>query len=161
MEPPLRPERRPPVHRSTLSGLALAAFVVLLALAACTQPAGSGGSQAPSASPVPSTIAATVHGTATAGPTCPVEPASPMPGECAPRAVGGAVLVITDAAGHEVARLTTGADGGFSVTLAAGSYTLTPQPVEGLMTVAPPVTFSVSATSPTQDLRVEYDTGIR
>lgn len=162
MEPLLRSGRRPTVHRFVSQGLAVAAAAVLF-IAACTQLAGSGGSPAPnsSGSPAPTSTTATVHGTATAGPTCPVEPASPLPGECAPRAVAGAVLVITDTANHEVARVTTGAGGGFSVTLAAGAYTLTPQPVEGLMTTAPPLPFVVSAASSPQDLRVEYDTGIR
>jgi hypothetical protein len=161
MEPLLRPQRRPAMHRSASSSLVRFGLAVLVLLAACTPPVGSGSSQAPLASPVPSTMAYTVHGTAAASPTCPVERASPLPGECAPRAVAGAVLVVTDAANHEVARVTTGADGGFSIGLAPGSYTLTPQPVEGLMGTAQPIAFSVPAASPLADLAVEYDTGIR
>ena len=122
-------------------------FLVMSLLVACT---------APNASP---TYA--VAGHAVAGPTCPVEPASPAPGQCAPRPVAGAVLGISDAAGHEVARLTTAADGAFSTQLPAGSYTLTPQQVEGLMGTAPAIRFTVSATGHPMDLRVEYDTGIR
>jgi hypothetical protein len=102
-----------------------------------------------------------IGGTAVAGPTCPVVPASPLPGQCAPRTVSGAVLVIGDAAGREVARLTTASDGRFSANLPAGTYLLTPQPVEGLLGVAPPVTFTVSDRDHPTDLRVEYDTGIR
>ncbi|HVA86668.1 MAG TPA: hypothetical protein VNF73_10185 [Candidatus Saccharimonadales bacterium] len=100
-------------------------------------------------------------GRATAGPTCPVEPASPFPGQCAPRPVANAVLIITDAHGHEVERLTTHADGSFSARLPAGTYTLTPQPVPRLLGVAPPITFRLSAHSQPGDLRIEYDTGIR
>jgi hypothetical protein len=103
----------------------------------------------------------TVTGRVVAGPTCPVEPPSPIPGQCEPRQVGGAVLVMTDAGGHEVARASSASDGTFSVELTAGDYTLTPQPVNGLLGVAPPVTFTVSAAGPAVNLRVEYDTGIR
>jgi hypothetical protein len=161
MEPWLRSGRRPAMHRSASPSLVRYGFAVLVLIAACTQPPGSGSSPAPSASPVASAAASTLHGTAAAGPTCPVERASPLPGQCAPRAVAGAVLVITDAANHEVARVTTGADGGFSVALGPGSYTLTPQPVEGLMGTAQPITFSVPVASAGTDLAVEYDTGIR
>jgi len=122
-------------------------YLFALFLAACTTP---------SAGPTYS-----VAGHVVAGPTCPVQPASPAPGQCAPRPVAGAVLAISDAAGHEVARLTTAADGAFSAQLPAGSYTLTPQPVEGLMGTAPAVSLTVSATGHPMDLLVEYDTGIR
>lgn len=96
-----------------------------------------------------------------AGPTCPVEPPSPQPGQCDQRPVAGAVLVIADASGHEVERLTTGADGSFSARLAAGSYTLTPQPVQGLVGGATPIDFAVSESGASRQLDVEYDTGIR
>ena len=102
-----------------------------------------------------------VAGQALAGPTCPVEPTSPAPGQCLPRLVAGAVLVIAASDGHEVARITTGADGRFALELPAGAYTLTPQPVVGLLGVAPTLTFMVSASGAPTDLRVEYDTGIR
>jgi len=120
----------------------------LLVVAACTTPAAS-------AAVYP------LSGQAVAGPTCPVEPASPSPGQCAPRPVAGATIVITDAAGHEVARLTTAADGTFTTTLAAGTYTLTPQPVTGLLGVAPVQQVTVSASGPTPTVEVSYDTGIR
>jgi hypothetical protein len=102
-----------------------------------------------------------VAGHAVAGPTCPVEPAVPKPGECDPLPVGGARLVVTDAANHEVATLTTGEDGSFTTALPAGSYTLTPQAVPGLMGGAPPMEITVSATDHPTDLVVSYDTGIR
>ena len=71
------------------------------------------------------------------------------------------MLVVTRSGGGEAARVTTGRDGRFSVALAAGSYTLTPQAVSGLMGVAPPIAFMVAASAVPSDLRVEYDTGIR
>jgi hypothetical protein len=75
--------------------------------------------------------------------------------------VVGAVLVIAASDGHEVARPTTGTDGRWTVTLAAGIHALTPQPVEGLLGIAPPLQFTVSATGSSVGLDVTYDTGIR
>jgi len=95
-----------------------------------------------------------------AGPTCPVQPAAPLPGQCAERPVAGAVLIIADATGHNVARLTTAADGSFSTHLAAGSYILSPQPVPGFIGGARPIDFSVSSGAPSP-IAVQYDTGIR
>jgi hypothetical protein len=140
-----------------------AIFVALLIVGGCNPRAGATGSIAPSpgSSTSASPVGASVHGKAVAGPTCPVEPASPLPGECAPRVVAGAVLVFTDAAGHEVTRVTTAADGTFSANLTAGSYTLTPQAVEGLMGVAPPISVTVPVAPAAADLVVQYDTGIR
>ena len=40
-------------------------------------------------------------------------------------------------------------------------YTLTPQPVNGLLGTAPPLKFTVSATGSSVGLDVTYDTGIR
>jgi hypothetical protein len=51
-----------------------------------------------------------IRGTALAGPVCQVETIPPDPA-CAPRPVAGAVILIRDASGTEVARTTTGADG--------------------------------------------------
>ena len=125
---------------------AVAGLALVLVLAGCAGPS------APTYS---------VGGLAVAGPTCPVEPASPRPGQCDPRPVASAVLIVTDGAGHEVVRLTTGPGGAFATSLPAGSYTLTPQPAAGLLGVAAPVEFSVSANDHPTTLRVEYDTGIR
>ncbi len=127
------------------------AIVVVVILGACAP------------GPGPSVGTAEIQGHAVAGPTCPVEPASPLPGQCAPRPVAGAVLVVADAQGHEVARVTTAADGGFTIRLAVGSYTITPQPVDGLMGIAPPVEVVVPATGTpgSGPLMIEYDTGIR
>ena len=99
-----------------------------------------------------------VAGRVVAGPTCPVE----RPGDpnCAPRMVAGAVLVITDAGGSEVLRVTTDASGLFGVAIKPGDYTLTPQRVEGLMGTAAPMPFTVTDGDATF-LDVAYDTGIR
>jgi len=101
-----------------------------------------------------------VHGTVTAGPTCPVERVPPDP-VCAPRPVVGAVLVFTDADGTEVTRATSAADGTFRVELAPGSYRVTAEPVDGLMGTPAPMDVEVGAGEPMTELQVSYDTGIR
>jgi hypothetical protein len=99
-----------------------------------------------------------VTGRVTAGPTCPVE--NPNLPACNPRPVAGAVLLVKGAGGVEVARFTTDATGLFRIGLQPGSYTLEPQPVEGLMGTAAPMPFTVNDGSETF-LDVVYDTGIR
>ena len=109
--------------RDRQSRLVAAVAALLLGLAACTAPAASSsGSSAPlpAGSPV-----GNVSGVATAGPVCPVE--RPGDSACAPRPVGGAVIVVTRPDGSEVARVTTAADGRFSVDLPAGDYVLVPR----------------------------------
>lgn len=101
-----------------------------------------------------------VRGTVSAGPTCPVERDPPDPA-CAARPVAGAVLVFTDAAGTEVTRVASAADGTFSVELAPGAYRLTPEPVDGLMGTPGPIDVQVEAGGPMTELQVSYDTGIR
>jgi hypothetical protein len=101
-----------------------------------------------------------VHGTVTAGPTCPVERDPPDP-DCAARVVAGAVLVFTAADGTEVTRATSAADGTFTVELAPGAYRVTAQPVEGLMGTPAPMDVEVEAGQPMTELQVSYDTGIR
>ena len=132
----------------------LAGVLVLIAVLAIVA-AGCTG-RAVEASPTPS---GGIDGVASAGPTCPVEklPADPA---CAPRPVSGAVLVVRDGSGVEVARATTGIDGTFFVPLPAGSYVVEPQPAEGLMGVAPAENVDVSAGARSHTVFV-YDTGIR
>lgn len=101
-----------------------------------------------------------MSGRVTAGPTCPVERNPPDPA-CADRTVAGARLVIRDAAGNDVAELTSGPDGSFSARLGPGAYELVPQPVTGLLGTAPQVSFRVDAGSDPAPLEVTYDTGIR
>jgi hypothetical protein len=90
-----------------------------------------------------------------------VQPASPLPGQCAPRPVAGAVVVITDAAGHEITRATTDADGRWRAAVPDGSYTVTPQPVQGLLGTARPIVVRFAAGSVPTGIEVDYDTGIR
>lgn len=130
-----------------MRGLPSIVAVLLLAVVACT--------------PAPGDLTYQIGGQALAGPTCPVQPASPLPGQCAPRPVAGAVLVIGDAAGHEVTRATTGADGRWSASVQAGSDTITPQPVQGLLGTARPVHVTVVAGSVPTSIEIDYDTGIR
>jgi hypothetical protein len=138
------------------------ACLVLVAVAACRAPAGGSGLPSPSAgssgSPAPATLA--IPGIATAGPTCPVQRYPPDP-SCEPRPVAGALMVVNDQTGGEVTRATTGPDGTFTVSLAAGSYVLVPQPVEGLMRTAQPIAFLVEDGKAEPPLEVAYDTGIR
>ena len=104
---------------------------------------------------------ANVSGNATAGPVCLVARAGDP--SCLSRPVAGATLVVTTVGGAEVARTTTGADGGFSITLLAGDYVLSPLPFKGLIGPARQVPFSVASDGTTSPARilVEYDTGIR
>lgn len=100
----------------------------------------------------------TVTGSVIAGPTCPVVTEPPQSG-CNERPVASAVMVVADANGAEVARVTSAADGTFSVALAPGRYRLLPKPVQGLMGTAPEQAFTVGERDP--KLTVTYDTGIR
>jgi hypothetical protein len=134
--------------------LALSAALIVGVLGGCTAPPGGSGPSVP-ASPNALGVSGAVH----AGPTCPV--AQPGDPACADRPVSGAVLVVTTAAGAEVARATSAADGTFSVALAPGDYILVPQPVSGLMGTAPSIPFHVVVAGPPPALDVSYDTGIR
>jgi hypothetical protein len=154
----------------------LAAVAVLLAmtLAACVvRPGASGTSGASGVSatsptatgglPTPTgglPISSGVRGTVKAGPTCPVVTNPPNPG-CADRPVAGAVLVFKDASGAEVARVTSAADGTFSLELAPGAYQLVAQQHQGLMGTPAPMEVRVDAGGPMTEVTVSYDTGIR
>ncbi len=93
------------------------------------------------------------------GPICPVVTDPPDPA-CLPTPVPGAVVVIRDVAGTEVASATAGADGTLFIELEAGTYTLEAQPVEG--TMSPPGPQSVTVPDGTGvPITLEYDTGIR
>ena len=103
-----------------------------------------------------------ITGRAVAGPVCPVERVPPDPA-CADRPVGGAVMVIRDAGGAEVARATTAPDGTFLVGVpGAGPWTVEPQAVDGLLGTAPATVVAVvDAPSAWTAVDVAYDTGIR
>lgn len=102
----------------------------------------------------------TVSGVVTVGPVCPVVTDPPDP-SCDDRPVAGAEIVVRNASGVEVARARSADDGTFSVSVAAGSYELVPQPVEGLMGTAAPVEVTVAEGVPSEPIDISYDTGIR
>jgi hypothetical protein len=108
----------------------------------------------------PESVTASIGGVVLAGPTCPVVTDPPDPA-CNDRPVAGAVLVVRGADGREVARTTSDAQGAFRVALAAGSYVIEPQPVDGLMGTAEPVEVTVGDGEDIADLTIGYDTGIR
>lgn len=96
---------------------------------------------------------------ATAGPTCPVETNPPKP-ECAPRPVAGAVVVVRDGAGAEVARVTLDAGGFAFVEVPAGAYQVEGLAANGLMGTPAPLDVTVNDGSATV-VPLDYDTGIR
>jgi hypothetical protein len=105
-------------------------------------------------------VTASIGGVVLAGPTCPVVTDPPDPA-CNDRPVASAVLVVRGADGREVARTISDAQGAFRVALAAGSYVIEPQPVDGLMGTAEPVEVTVEDGEDIADLTIGYDTGIR
>ena len=98
-------------------------------------------------------------GVAMAGPTCPVVTDPPRSG-CSDRPVAGATLVIVDDAGDEIATATTDEGGRFRLDLPPGTYEVQPQPVDGLMGTAPPMSVTV-VIGQSSEVTLGYDTGIR
>jgi hypothetical protein len=98
-----------------------------------------------------------VTGRVVAGPVCPVETDPPDPA-CAPRPVEGAVIVGVGEDSESEA--VTDSEGRFVLILTDGSYTLEPQPVEGLMGTASPIAVEVLG-APVDVGEIAYDTGIR
>lgn len=132
----------------------LLAIGVLVAAGACSAAARP----EPSASATAPTI--NLAGRLTAGPVCPVERVPPDPA-CAPRPVAGATLIANDTAGREAARAVSGTDGRFVLELVAGRYTITAEPVKGLMGAPRPVLVTLTAGVRPAPLELQYDTGIR
>jgi hypothetical protein len=99
-----------------------------------------------------------IGGQVAAGPVCPV--VRPGQSGCDDRPVSGAVLVVQGADGKEVARFTTDASGLYRIPLPAGSYTLVPQPVEGVLGTGGPQPAKV-AEGRLLLVDIGYDTGIR
>ena len=132
----------------------LAACLIAVVVAACGSAAdndngnGNGGT----------VEKVSVSGVALSGPHCPVVQSPPDP-QCADRPVANAELVITNATGDRVDAVRTDADGRFTIALAAGDYTFTPQPVDGLMGTPSPQSATAGASPIT--LSFDYDTGIR
>ena len=139
-------------------GSRIAALIVLAmtVVAACSGLTGA-SSASPAAQPSGVGPARGIGGRATAGPVCPVERFPPDP-SCAARPVVGAVIVIQDEAGAEVARTTTERDGTYFIQLPAGTYAVVPQPATGLMGTPAPQTVTVEFVT---ELDLSYDTGIR
>jgi hypothetical protein len=131
-----------PMSRVAVLGLTIA---VLAAAVGCTRPADE--------------AAGHLTGVALAGPTCPVVTDPPQPG-CEDRPVAGATVLVVDERGEQVARATTGDDGRFALELPPATYELQPQPVDGILGTAPPVTVTVSSDEPAE-VTIGYDTGIR
>jgi hypothetical protein len=123
--------------------IGLIGLVPLVGLVACgAQPAG--------------TISVPVM--VTAGPVCPVVTDPPDLG-CADRPVQGAELVVENSNGRRVATVRTDSAGKTSISVPAGSYTVRPQPVPGLM--GTPAEIRVVVDGSTPPLIFGYDTGIR
>ncbi len=130
-------------------------------------PDGAVTLQAEDGSPVPSgelptgdvvTSQTGVSIVAEAGPVCPVE--KPNDPACAPRPVRGAIVHLVDGGGQVIGSAVTGADGRVTMTVAPGTYTVTADPVEGLMGAPGPVPVTVvDGTLAPVDLA--FDTGIR
>lgn len=153
----------------------LMALVTLL-VAACATPSGSAPVSSPlllvtpvispafSPSVPPPSLGGPpprVTGSVTAGPVCPVEKNPPDPA-CAPRPVAGAVIVATDSSGQEVGRATTASDGSYQLTVSeTGTFVITGLPVPGLMGAPDPVSVTLAFPSATEQVDLEYDTGIR
>jgi hypothetical protein len=69
------------------------------------------------------------------------------------------VVLVLDAAGKQVARVTSDGAGAFAVDLPPGHYRLVPQAVDGLMGTAPEQHVTIGDTP--QAVTITYDTGIR
>jgi hypothetical protein len=124
----------------------IVSIMVALAMAACGTPA---------APPIPSGTG--IQGVVQSGPTCPVERIN---SPCPPHPLA-ATIVVRDAAGHEVARTHSGADGHFKVDVAPGTYTVVGLSIGSSMLPRPiPTTATVTSGSYT-NVNVEYDSGIR
>lgn len=124
----------------------LTAIIVTLAMAACGTPAQT---------PIPSGTG--IQGVVQSGPTCPVERIN---SPCPPHPLA-ATVVVRDAAGHEVARTHSAADGHIKVDVAPGTYTVVGLTIGSSMLPRPiPTTVTVTAGSYTS-VTVEYDSGIR
>jgi hypothetical protein len=123
-----------------------AAVTVTLVMAAC----------GPAASPpIPSGTG--IQGVVESGPTCPVERIN---SPCPPRPLA-ATIVVRDAAGHEVARTHSGADGLFRVDVAPGTYTIVGLNIGSSMLPRPIPTMATVTSGSYVTVNVEYDSGIR
>ena len=107
--------------------------------------------------PQPSQVGTGIRGMVVVGPTCPVER---LNSPCPPHPLA-ATVVIRDRNDVEVARVASGSDGRFQVELAAGSYTLLGQPINGNLLPRPMPASAVVRAGSYTSVTVEYDSGIR
>ncbi len=122
----------------------LTAIIVALAMSACgSQPAAPSGTG--------------IQGAVQSGPTCPVERIN---SPCPPHPLA-ATIVVRDAAGHEVARTHSGADGHFKVDVAPGTYTVVGLNIGSSMLPRPIPTTATVTSGSYATVNVEYDSGIR
>ena len=101
-----------------------------------------------------------ISGIVTSGPTCPVM-RDPPDRACDDRPLAGAVILVLDVNGGEVARAISDTEGRFTVELAPGVYRVEPQPVRGMMGTAAAVDIRIAADEPLAEIALGYDTGIR
>jgi hypothetical protein len=97
-----------------------------------------------------------IEGLVTIGPMCPVE----IEGQPCPDQPYEATIVIEDAGGDEVARVTSDADGRFRLTLEPGTYTLVPQSPASRLPYAGEQSTEIVSGEYTQ-VTIAYDSGIR
>lgn len=130
-------------------------IAILMILAASVILSGCTSNQpAPTATPLTNGV----EGQAWLGPLCPVvQMGTPCPDQPYP----DATVVVLDTAGKEIARVQTDAQGRFRLLLLPGTYTLRPEPPDGLpFPSASEQTFTVMNGQFTP-LTVHYDSGIR
>ncbi|NEO46735.1 MAG: carboxypeptidase regulatory-like domain-containing protein [Moorea sp. SIO4A3] len=120
-------------------------FVAALLIACCTAVGVDDGEQV------------TLSGQVIAGPACPDQIDS---SGCEDQPVESAVLIVRDSEGQEVTRVTSDANGQFSVQLQPGRYYLEPMPVQGLLGTPGELEIVVEQMS-VAPITIEYDTGIR
>jgi hypothetical protein len=139
---------------------ALAAVTLALAALAAL-PGCSANPAAPLATPGPDRqgepVPYAVSGTVTISPIHPV--ATPDEAQVAPLA--GATIVVEDAQDAVVAQAVSGADGHYTVTLAAGSYRFVPQKYGAAIFPIPPQPAVVIVAGARADVDFDYDSGIR
>ncbi|HYV33359.1 MAG TPA: hypothetical protein VE973_00725 [Candidatus Limnocylindria bacterium] len=99
-----------------------------------------------------------VVGNIVIGPTCPVERIPPDPA-CAPKGYQATVIVKTPDGKKEIKRFTSGSDGSFKVSLAPGTYLLSPIN-SGVYPRGADQTVVVEKNKYTQ-VTIEFDSGIR
>jgi hypothetical protein len=96
--------------------------------------------------------------TAVAGPVCPVErPGDPA---CAPKPVPGATILVMDAAGQVLDKVTADAQGAAFIALDAGDYVIGAEGTSGMMGGPDQQPVSIRAGRISQ-VTLLYDTGIR